>query len=613
MRALGQVSKFARAASSNERLQRAGAIARDLAQRAGDAWQRVAPFLPTAKLLSLWRHTYPELCALWVFTIVWNDVHARWRETAGRWADERSWPVYRTRFVLALVAVPIWAAVMVALTIIWRLLVPVAWSYARRRRLLQDKYVSLPMHATAASASPHVLGRTSEDSDDSSDDPAANSRRGSEADTLFERDVAPVPQPTQARRRFVFRAWWLRLVVYLSLVGAGWYLWDTREWAPDWKYREQIDRAARTKPPAGLSNGEHVYLVAMFHNNADVLPFWKEQMTRVIYYLGTKNVYVSIVESYSNDNSAQQLEEFEQQLSSMGVDHGVRVRDTSITKNMTTDRRHIRFLSDTRNLAMQPLRDLAAKGRLFHRVLWSNDVFVHAEAVVELLKTNKGNYDQACGVDFNFFGLYDMWVLRDRLGGIGTSMYPFVFEELGMRMVMRDEPAPVFSCWNGILAAAAEPFVPPQYRLRNATRLSQSALAPPLPPSHPQHAAHATTPPFDQPALMFRDSAPDECFSSESFNMPYDLRRQFRLEKIYMLPSVITTYHYDKYIWFKFYLRHWAVQWYMKNIENGYGMHLAKTIIGPAESVYVWDGGQCMAPGFTLGARRLRRRSSEWT
>lgn len=545
--------------------------------------------------MKLWRRVYPYLVSLAVFGIILGSIYGRWALTAGRWADTKQWPRQRTNFVLTVAAMTIWAPCMVALTLIWRLFVPLVMTCVRRRRLRSEQYVTLPMHTVTEQA--RDGGGDGDDHEPSLE---------SETDTLIEREAADKTSPEPAKER-LFKGWWIRLVVYLYLTAAGAYLWNTREWEPDWKHRPQIDLATKTRPPAGLGNGEKVYIVAMFHNNADLIPFWTTQMTRLIYYLGTKNVYVSILESYSKDNTADQLEQFEQRLTTMGVDHTLRLRDTSIPKKTNTDRRHIRFLSANRNLAMQPLRDMAAQGRLFDRVLWSNDVFVHAEAMVELLRTHGGKYDQACGIDFNFFGLYDMWVLRDRLGGIGSSLYPYFFEEVSMRMVMRDEPAPVFSCWNGILAAAAEPFVPPEHRLRNATRLSQAVLSPPLPPTHPQYDAHRTTPPFDQPALMFRDSAPKECFSSESFNMPYDFRRQFLLGRIYLVPSVVTTYHYDKYIWFKYFLRHWLAQWYIKNVENGQGMHLAKTILGWAESVYVWDGGHCMAPRFNLDARRKRR------
>lgn len=47
----------------------------------------------------------------------------------------------------------------------------------------------------------------------------------------------------------------------------------------------------------------------------------------------------------------------------------------------------IRFLTEVRHLAMSPLIDLPTRGEMSDRVVWSNDVFVHAEGMVELLRT----------------------------------------------------------------------------------------------------------------------------------------------------------------------------------------------------------------------------------
>lgn len=115
-------------------------------------------------------------------------------------------------------------------------------------------------------------------------------------------------------------------------------------------------------------------------------------------------MFVSIVESYSSDDTPELLESFAQRLTDMNVRHRILVRDTSVHRDVGSHRRHIRFLAKTRNLAMRPLLDLAAQGETFDRVIWSNDIFVHAEAVVELLRTHNGNYDMVCGLDFNFFG-----------------------------------------------------------------------------------------------------------------------------------------------------------------------------------------------------------------
>lgn len=190
------------------------------------------------------------------------------------------------------------------------------------------------------------------------------------------------------------------------------------------------------------------------------------------------------------------------------------------------------------------------------------------------------------------YSLYDAWVTRDRLGRLVSSLWPYFLEDAGMQAVMADEPAPVFTCWNGIVAIRAEPFLPVALRPSNG-RLAKSPLPHTLPPTHPASPQSPDTSPANTPPLRFRASAPKECFSSESFNLPYDLRRQFDMQEIYVNPRVITSYDWKFYVWYKYVTRHWAVKWWIENYEQGYGMHLAKMVIGNAKNIWTWDGGEC--------------------
>ncbi|KAJ6549089.1 cryptococcal mannosyltransferase 1-domain-containing protein [Mycena vulgaris] len=326
----------------------------------------------------------------------------------------------------------------------------------------------------------------------------------------------------------------------------------------------------------------------MFHDNGDVLPYWIKQATKLIYYLGPDNVFVSIVESHSRDKSGALLVDFDHLLGDMGVPRRILTNDTSVARpaDMGTAPPRINFLAAVRNQVMEPLVE---KGG-YDRVVFSNDVFIEAESIVELLNTKDGDYDMACGLDFAYWGLYDMWVIRDRLGRIVSTLWPYFLEDTGFRAVMADEPAPVFACWNGIISVRAEPFLPPALRTGH---LSTSPLSHPLAPTHPAYPQAANLTPAETPSLRFRASAEHECFSSESFNLPYDLRRQFDLQNIYVNPRVINGYVWSHYVWFKYITRHWAVKWWIEKVENGNGIHLAKMILGNPARVWQWDGGEC--------------------
>ncbi|KAJ7692270.1 cryptococcal mannosyltransferase 1-domain-containing protein [Mycena rosella] len=392
---------------------------------------------------------------------------------------------------------------------------------------------------------------------------------------------------------------WLlgRLIAYSSLVLLGIYMLCTHELPSDHRFKPRVQLANRVPKREGYGTGEKIFIAASFYNNELVLPYWTTEITKLINYLGSDNVFVSIVESYSSDNSPALLRKFDQKLEVMGVPHRILTQDTSITRpapagvSISTSLARIEFLAAVRNLVMEPL----VAGGGYDRVLFSNDVFVQSESMVELLSTRDGDYDMACALDFHNRGLYDLWVLRDRLGRLTSALWPYFLEDTGFRAVMAEEPAPVFTCWNGIVSILAEPFLP--IALRHG-RLSTSPLPRPLPPSHPAYPQWANVTPALTPPLVFRASAPNECFSSESFNLPYDLRRQFALEKIYVNPRVLTAYLWRYYLWFKIITRHWAVKWFMETVEKGDGIDLAKLVLGNPADVWPWDGGDCQPQPF---------------
>lgn len=344
-----------------------------------------------------------------------------------------------------------------------------------------------------------------------------------------------------------------------------------------------------TFPPVTSGHKEKIYIAALFHNNQNILPHWTREMTKVIQYLGEENVFVSILESYSLDNSPALLRSFDAQLETLGVERSIIVNDTTISRpaSMETTNIRIEYLSKLRNKALEHLDGG------YDRVLFSNDIYVDAESVITLLKTRDGDWDMVCGLDFDGWGLYDAWVIRDAAGRLVSSLWPYLLDEDGKRAVINEEPAPVFSCWNGIAAFRPDPLLPP--RLRSPTSpLSRMPLSQPLPPSHPAYSpGNETLAPAKQPALVFRASTPNECFSSECFNLAYDFRRQYSLDKIYINPRVITAYRYKYYFWFKYVTRHWLLRLWIKYIERGRGLKDSRMIVGEPQNVWVFEGVEC--------------------
>ena len=204
--------------------------------------------------------------------------------------------------------------------------------------------------------------------------------------------------------------WFIALLIYLAVGIFGLYCWETFDNPTDWRTRPLLDYAVSHPRPQGHGNSEKIFFTALFHNNEAVLPFWIEQTNRLLHYIGTDNVYISVMESWSHDRSPDMLEDWARELTRKGFRHRILTRDKTVVKPnpMQTDQFRIEFLARSRNRVMEPLEEDLGMGGL-DRVIFSNDVFIHAEAFVELLNTKDGEYDVACGMDFAHWGLYDNW------------------------------------------------------------------------------------------------------------------------------------------------------------------------------------------------------------
>ncbi|KAG2072054.1 hypothetical protein BDR04DRAFT_472551 [Suillus decipiens] len=127
----------------------------------------------------------------------------------------------------------------------------------------------------------------------------------------------------------------------------------------------------------------------------------------------------------------------------------------------------------------------------------------------------------ACGLDFGHFGAYDLWVLLDRQAKLAS----------GIRL----------SCDANRLSRIRI------FLLKRYHTLTHPAARDPF---------MRGLGPFLTPPIQCRAFSPGECFSSESFLLPYDLRRQFNLQRIYINPMVISAYKWRYYPYFKWFMRH---------------------------------------------------------
>ncbi|PMD41764.1 glycosyltransferase family 69 protein [Hyaloscypha variabilis F] len=243
----------------------------------------------------------------------------------------------------------------------------------------------------------------------------------------------------------------------------------------------------RTKLPPSLQN-DRILIASMARNSEYMLRlYWNGALLKLVKYLGPENVYVSILESGSQEDTKGALRDLEMQLNKLGVENRIilgmdATEQVEMLKHVPEEGerdgwiftargetgwelRRIPYLADLRNRVMEPLLEFEKKGYdRFDRVLWINDVVFTLEDATTLLSTRDGDYAAACSLDFssNPEKYYDTFALRDIKGHkTATLTYPYFSHSPSISLLSQLSPIPVSSCWNGMIAFSAAPFYPP--------------------------------------------------------------------------------------------------------------------------------------------------------
>ena len=135
---------------------------------------------------------------------------------------------------------------------------------------------------------------------------------------------------------------------------------------------------------------QRVYIASMHFNNGEILKnYWNDAVMGLTETFGPSNVFVSIYESGSWDDSKEVLQELDAQLEKKGVPHRVEVSDVTHqdelnnpakgegwidTSRNKRELRRIPYLARLRNKTIKDLLDLYEKGITFDKVLFLNDV-----------------------------------------------------------------------------------------------------------------------------------------------------------------------------------------------------------------------------------------------
>lgn len=241
------------------------------------------------------------------------------------------------------------------------------------------------------------------------------------------------------------------------------FLWDSIQCISLYLHQ---NAALQTSPR--LHNDKRIYIAAQHYNSARLLrEHWNEALYKLVQELGTENVFVSIYESGSYDETQQALRELEANLELLEVRKEVVLSELTHKEEIAAQStehgwidtpagehalRRIPFLASIRNKVLKPLEVLTAQGEQFDTILFLNDIAFTTEDVLRLLDTNGGDYAAACSLDFSkhpYF--YDTFALRDSNGHEAVMQkWPYFRSYISRHAAERFSPVPVSSCWNGM-------------------------------------------------------------------------------------------------------------------------------------------------------------------
>lgn len=238
--------------------------------------------------------------------------------------------------------------------------------------------------------------------------------------------------------------------------------------------RNALSRASSIDPPH--LGKEKIFIASIHWNNEAILrSAWSSAVIELAKEIGAGNVYISVLESGSWDDSKGALRELDASLEDAGISRKIVLDNTTHEEEINrvpgpsgwiktprgkTELRRIPYLAELRNRAMEPFYELEKKGLKFDKILWLNDVVFDNLDVRTLLATRDGEFAAACSLDFAKLGqFYDTFALRDANGQNKLmKRWPYFRSATSRQKLMRGEVVPVKSCWNGIVAMDAMPF-----------------------------------------------------------------------------------------------------------------------------------------------------------
>ena len=143
-------------------------------------------------------------------------------------------------------------------------------------------------------------------------------------------------------------------------------------------------------PDVGAPDGQKIFIASIHWNNENILrSHWIPGVLGLARHFGKDNIFVSVQESGSWDDSKGALRELDQSLEEAGVRRSIILDETTHadeigkppaetgwiqTARGAKELRRVPYLAKLRNLVLKPLQELAEAGEHFDKILFLNDV-----------------------------------------------------------------------------------------------------------------------------------------------------------------------------------------------------------------------------------------------
>jgi alpha-1,3-mannosyltransferase len=197
-----------------------------------------------------------------------------------------------------------------------------------------------------------------------------------------------------------------------------------------------------------LIGDDHKYFIGInLYNSFDIIPDLFAALFRVASVLGYHNVFVSIYENGSTDQTKALLRIFDALTRSVGM--RITIRTSQRTRGAFNHT--IEYLAEVRNAAFVPLHELReSEGEFFDTVIFMNDILPCVDDLSELIwQSKRNNAGITCAADYMYHEeivryylfyfscfssaesvhkgspvFYDNWVARD-INGTALENAPF--------------------------------------------------------------------------------------------------------------------------------------------------------------------------------------------